>query len=83
MICRYCGRDCKTKLGLDKHEKACDQKPEFYDRHEKKGVKCPVCRDTFRYFWKKRWDEWVCLECGCVFVPRFRVEEIERIRTEG
>ena len=26
--CRYCGRDCKTILGVTRHEKACDKKGE-------------------------------------------------------
>jgi len=26
--CRYCGRDCKTVLALNKHEEACDKKEE-------------------------------------------------------
>jgi len=83
MICRYCGRDCKTALGLKKHEAACDQKLEFYHRHEKLSEKCPICNEIWADFWKKEPDLWVCLKCGCTFVPRSRFEEVERRRQES
>jgi hypothetical protein len=82
LICRYCERDCRTKLALDKHEAVCDKRPVFYDRHEQLREKCPVCKETFTYFWKREDDLWVCLKCGCVFVPRWKFAEIERIRQE-
>jgi len=78
--CKYCGLDCKTKLALGKHEAVCEKRPEFYDWHSKKEEKCPICRGITRFFWKREWDLWVCLECGCVFVPKSRVREIEQIR---
>jgi len=78
--CPECGLHCGTHLALSKHEKKCPAitKYQFYERHEKKGVKCPVCLETWRDFWK-RGEDWVCLQCGCVFVPKDEVEKANKI----
>lgn len=28
LICRYCGKECKSILGLNSHERACKENPE-------------------------------------------------------
>lgn len=87
-ICGKCGRDCRTKLALGKHEAKCDGitvVPEygddagkwvFYDRHEGKGHKCPKCNEIWADFVILGEMDWVCLKCGCHFVPKDKLEEM-------
>lgn len=38
-ICQYCGRECKAKIGLISHEKACDKNPDNMTEKEAKKAK--------------------------------------------
>ena len=58
-------------------------KPEFSDRHDKTGDKCPVCKDTWVFFWKKDGDTWVCLACGCHFTPKDRLKVVNDARLKN
>jgi len=91
-ICPKCGRDCRTALALGKHEaKGCEgmeqvvltpenHNPEslysFYDPHTGKNEKCPKCNEIFVFHLILDENTWVCLKCGCHFMPKERLNEI-------
>lgn len=80
-ICSKCGRDCVTQLALGKHEAKCGGVNEaapyrFSDRHATNAEKCPRCLDVFTDFLILNGDTWVCLECGCHFTPRERLNAV-------
>jgi hypothetical protein len=90
-VCGKCGRDCRTALALSKHEPKCegeivgkrgpallDAAPEFifYDRHSQKGEKCPRCSEIWEDFLILDENTWVCLKCGCQFMPRERLNAV-------
>lgn len=95
-VCLKCGRDCRTKLALSKHENKCSGSSfeiegeiyelSFSNRHETSRLKipekCPVCSEFFIDFWIKDPSTWVCLGCGCHFTPKSILSEIyaEKIR---
>jgi hypothetical protein len=81
MKCEKCGKEFANPGAFGGHSKAC-KGLEFYSRHEGLYEKCPVCNEIWADFWKRD-DLWVCLKCGCAFVPRSRFEEVERIRQAG
>lgn len=89
-ICSKCGRDCKTALELGKHEDKCTvvpievaiDKPKhaFYDRHQQTGDKCPQCKETWSDFIILSETTWVCVKCGCQFMPKGKLTEINEWR---
>lgn len=83
-ICEGCGRDCRTKLALSKHEIKCMGKPkesvQFLNRHHKTGEKCSICRDVFSDLGVIDANTLFCLACGCVFkTKKFREDVLGRI----
>lgn len=38
-ICQYCGKECKARIGLLSHEKACDKNPDNMSEEEAKKAK--------------------------------------------
>ena len=91
-ICQKCGRDCRTALALSKHEAKCcptetQQEPDleyiFYDRHEQKAAKCPVCKEIWSDFLVVDPMKWVCLKCGCYFIPTEKLKEINDWRASN
>ena len=83
-VCETCGLDCRTPLALGKHRTKCGPEVlEFSDRHDKTGDKCPECKDTWVFFWKKDGDTWVCLGCGCHFTPLERLKKVKDARCKA
>ena len=85
-VCDTCGLDCRTPLALGKHRVKCEKEIDslgFSDRHDKTGDKCPVCKDTWVFFWKKDGDTWVCLACGCHFTPKDRLKVVNDARLKN
>jgi rubrerythrin len=56
-VCPFCGREYKTKLGLSKHLKVCEAKPD----EEEKGEKEDPEESGIPLFEEE--DEYVCPEC--------------------
>ena len=80
-ICAKCGRDCKTQLALGKHEAICVGVNEtapylFYDKHTDGREKCPMCKEIWADFLILDNDTWVCLACGCRFMPKARLKDV-------
>jgi len=94
-ICGKCGRDCRTRLALGKHEGKCEglvpagevlpvgslaARVEYSNRHGDDGTaKCPRCNEIFKTFLKLGEETWVCLTCGAHFTPK---HVLARIRGE-
>ncbi len=57
-VCPFCGREYQTKLGLSKHLKVCEAKPD----EEAKGKKEDPDESGIPLFEEEE-DEYVCPEC--------------------
>lgn len=49
---------------------------EFSDRHKTKIEKCPKCNEIWADFLILNENTWVCLSCGCHFMPREKLNAI-------
>lgn len=69
--CSKCGRDCKSKMALDKHQPTCgliESHDRFTNRFDS-SQRCPKCSQYGKSFFKKDEVTLACLECGIQFVP--------------
>lgn len=48
----------------------------FSDRHQTKTEKCPKCCEIWADFLILDENTWVCLSCGCHFMPREKLNQI-------
>jgi len=84
-VCQKCGRDCKTKMALDKHQSVCGltEKHEKFTNRFDGEQRCPKCSQYGKSFYKKDKETLVCLGCGIHFTPdsvlRKLREEVSKI----
>lgn len=79
--CEKCGRDCKSKMALDKHQSICGlsiDHPDFVNRFNTQD-RCPKCSQFGKSFYIKDPHTWVCMECGIHFTP---TETMLRLRMQ-
>ena len=70
-----CGKDCRSKLMLDKHRGVCASVNRFTNRFTVND-RCPKCSMFDRSFFIKDMETYVCLDCGVHFTPKGMLEEL-------